>query len=180
MLIKGAKHQNLQYKFLLQILLRDDNFTIHYWDWRDQNERTSLFRNDRLGAHDTQTISGVTGDLVNGWQTVCWYNGSGNISRPDDRQRICDPRVRTGPLQRCPNKTTCAAGYDGWPSSTDVQTAVGRGNYDEPQYNKRPTGGFRGYMEGFEVVNQCGSSIRGRDLCTDGIQRLLHNTVSSI
>ena len=171
----------------MQILLRDDTFTLHYWDWRDLNERTSLFESNRLGAHDSSS-SAVTGQLFNGWQTVCWYNGSGNIPRPDNMQRICDPRVPTGPLQRCPNKATCAANYDGWPSSTDVQTAVDMRSYDESPYNKVPTGGFRGYMEGFKVINRCDNSIRGRDLCTDetingmpkGLQRLLHNTVSGV
>ena len=162
----------------MQVFLNDDSFTIHYWDWRYQNQRTSLFQQNRLGGHDTQTISGVTGQ-VGRWQTVCWYDGSGNIPRPDNMQRICDPGVPTGLLQRCPNKTTCEADYDGWPLPDDVQAAVRKSTYDEPQYNKAPTGGFRGYMEGFEVVNRCDSStIRGQDLCIGGIQRLLHNTVS--
>ena len=170
----------------MQILLRDDNFTVHYWDWRNENERRSLFRRDRLGEHDSSS-SAVTGQLFNGWQTVCWYNGRGNISRPDDMQRICDPRVPTGPLQRCPNKTQCAADYEGWPSSQDVQSAVGKIDYDISPYNKVSKEGFRPYMEGFQVVDQCDNeSDRGRDLCTTitingvlkGIQRLLHNTVS--
>ena len=171
----------------MQYLLRDDNFTVHYWDWRNENERRSLFRHDRLGAHDSSS-SAVTGQLFSGWQTVCWYDGSRNVPRPNDMQRICDPRVSTGSLQRCPNKTTCAADYDGWPSSTDVQTAVGMRSYDESRYNKEPTGGFRGYMEGFKVINRCDNSIRAGDLCTDvtingmpkGLQRLLHNTVSGV
>ena len=165
----------------MQYLLRDDNFTVHYWDWRNENERRSLFRHDRLGAHDSNS-SAVTGQLFNGWQTVCWYDGSRNVPRPDDMQRICDIRVSTGPLQRCPNKTTCAADYVGWPSVDDVQTAVGSSmrEYDISPYNKKPNGGFRGYMEGFEVVDRCDSSIRGQDLCMDGIQRLLHNTVSGV
>ena len=170
----------------MQILLRDDNFTIHYWDWRYPNERTSLFRTDRLGAHDTQTISRVTGDLVNGWRTICWYNGSGDVSRPRANQNICDPRNDTGPLQRCPNKTHCAANYAGWPSSQDVQDAVGMGQYDMPDYNAFSIG-FRNYMEGFLVVDQCDNETdRGRDLCNtkiingmeEKVQRLLHNTVS--
>ena len=161
----------------MQHFLNDDNFMVHYWNWTDQNQRTSPFQENRLGGQDTQTISGVTGQ-VGRWQTVCWYDGSGNIPRPDNMQRICDPGVPTGLLQRCPNKTKCEADYEGWPSSQDVQDAVGMNSYDEPPYNKTPTGGFRGYMEGF--ANGCDSGIRGQDLCDGGIQRLLHNTVSDV
>ena len=52
----------------------------------------------------------------------------------------------------------------GWPSVDDVQTAVGSsmGECDISPYNKKPNGGFRGYMEGFEVVDRCDSSIRGK------------------
>jgi len=170
----------------MQIFLQDENFTIHYWDWRDPNQRRSLFQSNRLGEHNMVT-SAVTGELFANdvWQTVCWYNGSGNIARPD--HRICDPRVSTGDLQRCPDKAICAANYEGWPSDDDVQTALAEQMYDSQQYNKVSPEGFRTLVEGFQVVDRCDSdSVRGRDLCTNvdidgrqkGLQRLLHNTVS--
>ena len=147
----------------MQHHLQDDTFTVHYWDWRYPNERRSLFRRDRLGEHDSQT-SAVTGDLVNGWQTICWYDGSGGVSRPSANQNICNPRNYTGLLQCCPDKTHCADSYSGWPSSQDVQTAVSMGQYDMSDYNAFSTG-FRNYMEGFMVVGQCDDQTdRGRDL----------------
>ena len=169
----------------MQHFLNDDNFTVHYWDWRDPDQRTSLFESNRLGAHHPQN-STVTGDLVNGWRTICWYNGSGGVSRPSANQNICDPRNDTGPIQRCPDKERCAANYTGWPTYQDVQDAVNMTQYDMPDYNAFSTG-FRNYMEGFLVVGQCDNETdRGRDLCNnkiiDGtkekVQRLLHNTVS--
>ena len=170
----------------MQHFLNDDTFTVHYWDWRDPDQRASLFESNRLGAHYLQT-SAVTGDLVNGWQTICWYDGSGGVSRPSANQNICDPKNDTGPLQRCPDKERCAANYTGWPTYQDVQDAVYMTQYDIPDYNAFSTTGFRNYMEGFLVVDQCDNKTdRGRDLCNnktiDGItkmvQRLLHNTVS--
>ena len=167
----------------MQYHLNDDNFTVHYWDWRDPNERRSLFRRDRLGEHDSRT-SAVTGRLFEDWPTRCWYNGSGDVLPPVEN--ICDPRNDTGPIQRCPDKERCAANYTGWPTYQDVQDAVGMGQYDMPDYNAFSTG-FRNYMEGFLVVDQCDSETdRGRDLCntktidgtTENVQRLLHNTVS--
>jgi len=166
----------------MQIFLQDENFSLHYWDWRNPKQRRSLFQSNRLGEHNMFT-SAVTGQLFDndGWQTVCWYNGSGGVSRPEPH-RICDPRDNTGPLQRCPNKTTCEANYTGWPSSDDVKAAVNEQDYDISGYNKFSHGGFRNLLEGFKVVSSCGNSIRGRDLCLeeDGmrLERLLHNTVS--
>ena len=168
----------------MQVYLRDENFTVHYWDWRDPNQRRSLFRSDRLGEHH-MTTAAVSGNLVanDGWTTVCWY-ASGNAPTPE--QNICNPGTPTGPLQRCPNNITCAANYEGWPSYNDVEIAVGKQDYDRPNYNTYSPEGFRGFMEGFQVVPRCDNSTRGQDLCTneaiadgkEGLQRLLHNTVS--
>ena len=176
----------------MQNMTGDDNFTVHYWDWRDPNERNSLFTRVRLGEHRMDTAE-VEGPLFDGWQTVCWYNGSGNVTHPEPEHRICDPNVTTGPVQRCPNERTCEPNYEGWPSYEDVQNAVDKQDYDLPNYNKYSPAegsreGFRGFMEGFQVIDECDrSTILGRDLCTNvniegvgikGLQRLLHNTVS--
>ena len=167
----------------MQHFLNNDTFTVHYWDWRKEDERTSLFESNRLGAHNSVTPQ-VTGDLLlNGWETICWYSRNGNMNRPE--QNICNPGTPTGSLQRCPVKTACAANYSGWPSYDDVRTAVSMGEYDWSPYN-RYSQGFRNYMEGFHIVDQCDVQTRGQDLCmsvtingTDkGLQRLLHNTVS--
>ena len=64
----------------MQIFLQDENFTLHYWDWRDSNQRRSLFQSNRLGEHNMVT-SAVTGQLFDndGWQTVCWYDALNRI-----------------------------------------------------------------------------------------------------
>ena len=162
----------------MQHFLQDDSFTVHYWDWRNEAERTSLFRSNRLGAHDSSS-SAVTGELVDEWQTICWYGGnagSGDIPDCRDNQNICDPSNDTGLLRRCPDKERCAANYLGWPSYQDVQTAVGIEEYDRSPYNILSCESFRNYMEGFHAG--CDSGTRGVDLCENGYERLLHNTVS--
>ena len=162
----------------MQHFLQDETFTVHYWDWRNETERTSLFQSNRLGAHD-RISSAVTGELVDEWRTICWYGGnaeSGDIPDHRDNQNICDPSSDTGLLRRCPDKERCAANYSGWPSYQDVETAVGMEEYDRSPYDRLPCKSFRNYMEGFHPG--CDSGTRGVDLCESGYQRLLHNTVS--
>ena len=165
----------------------DENFTVHYWDWRNPDQRESLFTSDRLGAHAHNNNRIAEEHMFSRWQTVCWYGGSTNAENTEP-SGICNPNVFTGPLQRCPDARTCAADYEGWPSFADVQTAVGMQDYDHANYNKYSPRGFRGFMEGFQVLDRgCDTNTaRGRDLCEvesvegvdKGIQRLLHNTVS--
>ncbi len=73
-------------------------FRIHYWDWRRGSRSHELFQMNKLGRSITNQNgqSQVSGDLVSdGWDTICWYNGSGNA-----KGTICNPNIKTGPLLR--------------------------------------------------------------------------------
>lgn len=167
----------------MQDLLQDENFTVHYWDWRYPDQRTSLFKRGQLGARYNDTNSTVVGDLFNGWETVCWSKNRDGVPTPSNS--ICDPTKMTGPLQRCPDKDKCDPDYAGWPNDTDVSVALEKSQYDNKNYDPTATESFRNYMEGFKVVDNCNvSDERVRDLCNVkkgcSLQRLLHNTVSYI
>ena len=166
-------------------------FRLYYWDWRKDmqtNENSPLKRN-RLG--ETVNINGfprVQGDLVsNGWDTKCW-----NL----DPGQICDPNNATRPLQRCPFTGTdpCNINNPDWPTSADVDKAIGMSRYDDDTYDKSARSGFRNFMEGFNVLN---NDTVGLDTCSSNslclcgenpkcddtepsipIARLLHNSVS--
>lgn len=122
-------------------------FRLPYWDWRIEMQRSSegvsseeLFREDRLGA--TRNVSGfprVFGALFDNWDTMCWL-------LPGD---ICDPRVSTGLLQRCPFTGTdpCSSNNPDWPTDQDVQNALSFDVFDVPNYNLFSPAGFRNFVD---------------------------------
>ena len=73
-------------------------FRTHYWDWRREIQMANddIFVRNRVG--ESRNISNqpqVRGDLFDGgWDTICWYDGSGNVSMP--KGTTCDPRIKTG------------------------------------------------------------------------------------
>ena len=157
-----------------------------------------IFVEGRLG--ETRANSNgqpqVFGDLFDeGWDTVCWYDGSGNVPAPSGGG-ICDPAIRTGPLLRCPfnpdsSRDVCSFDNPDWPTREDVRNAIGKPIYDTENYGRITTEeSFRNFMEGFDVgvsVEECAASALCRcgeavDCDSDAneapLQRRLHNTVS--
>ena len=149
-------------------------FRVNYWDWRYSN-RAEVFTADRLGAN---TIGNrLSGHIVDaGWDTICWYNGSGNVTAP--KGTICDPRINTGPVQRCPiidGVNPCEI-PDNWPTAEDVEDALSVPLYDTEPFNREVTESFRNLMEG----NKPGFSEEDCNFCLDGILILNHNAVSGL
>ena len=153
-------------------------FRVPYWDWRKEDEREGPFTRDRLGERSINSNGQpeVVGDLFTDWRTVCWYGGSAGVSNPFD-SNFCDPSVDTGPLLRCPivsGEDPCEASSPNWPSLDDYNTALEIQNYDTEDFGKNANDSFRNFLEGFEIVADCGED----DLCTANTQRHLHNSVS--
>ena len=199
-------------------------FRLHYWDWRSEiqsrdfeRHATStqaaiiiaafrdggtdiyLFNNNTLGETimNSNGQPQVYGDLFgNGWNTICWYGGSGNIPAP--RNGICNPNVNTGPLLRCPinpksNLNVCNLHSSNWPDTEDVNNAINKPLYDTENYGLNVTGkSFRSFLEGFDAsvsVEECagfGLCKCGDRVDCDGdnskppVHRRLHNTVSDL
>lgn len=144
---------NLILEWQIQAMLQDmgrrtdyHTFRLPYWDWRIEMQTSSmgvsteeLFSENRLGA--TRNVSGfprVFGSIAEGggWGTICW---------PLTSSKICDPRVNTGPLQRCPftGDNPCSISTPGWPTDHNVQNTLSSDTYDAPPYNFLTTDGFR-------------------------------------
>ena len=184
-------------QYMLKEMGKEDyyKFRIPYWDWRKevQTENGSPFKSNRLGK--TVYLNGLPQVQVNGdifgqnWQTICWSNVN----------NICDPRIPTGQLQRCPLDGSCSSTNLLWPSDSEVQEVLSLKEYDTPPFNKEAVKSFRNQLEGFRPLsntpddfeacrkNQLCSCDVGGPNCTeeqDGdqpegpIQRLLHNSVS--
>ena len=179
----------------------DDYYTfrIPYWDWRKemQTDTNSPFQLDRLGK--TMNINGLP--LVQGgeifpssWNTICWEK-----TPPEDKSYdICNPRIQTGQLQRCPfTDEPCSSHNPLWPSDKDVQTVLSIKSYDTSPFSQKSRNSFRNQLEGFKPLsNGSIQSCRNDKLCLcstgniscteskngsqsgDPIQRLLHNSVS--
>ena len=152
-------------------------FRLHYWDWRDPEQRDILFKRDRLG----ENVNGnVVGDLFNNWDTYCWQD----ISGKQPPIATCDPTQPTNEtLRRCPSKTLCDKSNKNWPSYLDVDTAISIKSYDTSPYDRfiqNTEKSYRNYMEGF--ITQRGTDCGGDTLCTtDGnvtVKRRIHNTVN--
>ena len=88
---------------MLRNMGRRDYYTFrtHYWDWRREIQMSSpsIFQYNRLGSRNQSRVNGNL--YSNGWNTICWYGGSGGVNKP--KGTICDPNTDTGPLLRCPS-----------------------------------------------------------------------------
>lgn len=147
---------NLWFEWEIQGMLQSmgeadyHTFRLPYWDWRSEIQQSygvhteDLFSENRLG--ETRNVSGfphVFGTLFDdGWDTICWLQLG----------QICDPRVSTGPLQRCPFTGTnpCTASNPDWPSLQQVNDALEIDEYDAPPYTIITFEGFRSFVD-FEV-----------------------------
>ena len=135
------------------------NFTLSYWDWTNKDEREEYFKTGRLNVSD---------EPLNTWPTYCWYETQDGT--------ICDPSKPTAnKLRRCPIEEACRADYSFWPSKEDVLDALSVHYYDDVPYNKMATSSFRNFLEGFVPFTQCTPQEK---LCTNSINRKLHNSVS--
>ena len=165
-------------------------FRTHYWDWR-QHDRSEVFKEESLGKtvanENNQPI--VTGELFkDGWDTVCWFNGSGNVDI--QKGTICNPNNKTGPLLRCPFPDSCNTDNPKWPTFNQVRDAINKPFYDTKSYDMMTTDeSFRNFMEGFESVEigdcaentLCKCEVGGVNCGVNSsipLQRHLHNTVS--
>jgi len=135
-------------------------FRLPYWDWRTEIQTTfgvrseELFTESRLGV--TRNVSGfphVFGTLYEGtWETICWLQLG----------QICDPRIGTGPLQRCPFTGTdpCNSRNPDWPTLQNVDDAMTIDEYDAPPYTIFSRDGFRSFVD-FKVgddLDECRSN----------------------
>ena len=187
---------------MLQDMGEEDyyKFRIPYWDWRKevQTETNSPFKSSRLGKTmyqdgfpQVQTDSGL---FDQNWQTICW-------SKQNKNYDICDPRITTGQLQRCPLDESCSSANPLWPSDNEVQMVLSLQEYDTHPYDRTATNSFRNQLEGFKPLSadelqvcrdsklcSCDDMLNGGSdpNCTENdtggqpnnpIQRLLHNSV---
>lgn len=140
---------------MLQSMGQRDYYTFRlpYWDWRIEIQKSfgvsseELFTENRLGT--TRNVSGfphVFGTLYeDGWETICWLQ----------LLEICDPRISTGPLQRCPFTGTdpCSSSNPDWPTVQQVIDALDVDVYDAPPYNILSPNGFRSFVD-FRIGNE--------------------------
>lgn len=138
-----------QIQNLLKRLGKTDyhKFRMPYWDWRSEMQKSpiglpseKLFTEERLGT--TEMVDGyprVKGLMFDNWSTMCWRS-----------IKICDPRVSTGPLQRCPylaGSNPCNSSNPDWPTNHDVRHILSMEKYDIPAFNMFCEDGFRGYID---------------------------------
>ena len=155
-------------------------FRFHYWDWRKNDQRRALFEEKYLGK--TYSSGVVKGELFVNWPTRCWTEHGTNEYVP-----ICDTRIETAPLRRCPDGSACFNEIDdNWPSFEDVSKAVEIKEYDDTPYTRFvSTSSFRNYMEGFVIDQQnCDEKKLCRVEDDNGtkvaVRRKLHNSVGVI
>ena len=128
---------------MLQSLGREDyyKYRLPYWDWRREIQTSyglpseELFSLNRFG--ETRNISNrpvVFGDLAEDWTTICHAT-----------VQICDPRISTGPIQRCPfigNPILCHSSNPDWPSIQDVNKLFDVEDYAVAPYDFFSVGSF--------------------------------------
>ena len=144
-------------------------FRLPYWDFRIEVQQSSgilsddLFSEKMMGA--TKNISGypiVIGDMIepNGWETVCAFEYS----------KTCDPRIRTGPLKRCPftGNDPCNHKNPEWPTIKQVNDILSVNIYDAPPYNQTSKNGFRHFADFYVSDNFDDCRKDPMCFCTNG------------
>lgn len=131
-------------------------FRLPYYDWRSemQNSANGLAVEDLFVANlmgdstptDPRVRGGIfgtlnttTGRIDDGFDTLC-FNIPG---------QLCDPRVSTGELRRCPrfDESPCQKGNEDWPTQSQVDHILSQTFYDSPPYNMFSLTGFRNYID---------------------------------
>ena len=168
----------------IQIETGDPMFTLHYWDWRDPEQREALYTRDRLGENVNGTVMGT---LFENWQTYCWQNIVPLIQSGISPIPICDPTVPSNEtLRRCPIDTLCSKESPNWPTYNDVNDVVSIQAYDALPYDLRVLGSdtsFRNRMEG--TLAEPGVDCGNNTMCFVNfnvaivVKQKLHNAVST-
>ena len=179
---------------MLKSMNRQDyyEFRLSYWDWRSgsQTEENSPFKENRLGTsveYGTERKPIVNGRIFgppHNWNTYCW-SFDNNESQST---QVCNPNANSSlPLQRCPKvdenePSPCDYDNTNWPTKDNVNNALGNTIYDIEDFDRLSHDGFRNYLEGFKVVDDCNENRfcawdKKRDR---NILRTLHNTVSTL
>ena len=159
-------------------------FTLHYWDWRDPEQREALFTWDRMGENVNGTVMGT---LFENWPIVCWLDEEPLRQSGITFVPICDPTTPVNDtLRRCPVDTACEKDNINWPTYDDVESALSVETYDASPYDQRVFGSdasFRNRLEG--VIAGPGSNCGNDALCftvasiSVVVRIRLHNAVSA-
>ena len=167
----------------IQIETGDPMFTLHYWDWRDPEQREALFTRNHLGENVNGT---VMGSLFGNWPLFCWQDVGPLILNGISPIPICDPTTPVNQtLRRCPVDTACDKDHVNWPTYDDLESALSVKVYDVPPYDQTVLGSdtsFRNRIEG--VVAELGTSCGNDTMCftvanNSVVVRIrLHNSVS--
>ena len=162
----------------MQYVLDGTQFTLHYWNWTNQADRSEPFGTEKLGVPSADGT--VTGMLMNNWYSVC------KASAADDKS-VCNPETHRSPgIIRCKNTTKCAITYQEWPNSQSVRRCLmidqfRRDTTNNGISNKYDKASFGNYLEGFAIDDLCDN---GKALCnankipSSDFPRRLHNQVS--
>ena len=98
----------------MQKHLPNSDFTLHYWDWTTDKDRSFLFDSDRLGSHDNES-GVVSGALMSDWYLVCTDETGEKVTE------VCDPTKTLGnyPVIRCQSTAHCDSPH--WPDEENVK-----------------------------------------------------------
>ena len=144
-------------------------YRLPYWDFRVEVQETNgilsedLFSERMFGA--TKNESGypvVVGNLTepDGWDTLCAL----------EYTKTCDPRIRTGPLKRCPftGNDPCNHKNPDWPTIKQVNDLLAIPNYDSPPYNYSSRSGFRLFADFYFIDDLDDCRKEPMCFCTNG------------
>ena len=134
---------------MLQVTGREDyfKFRLPYWDWRREIQTSyglpseELFSFSRFG--ETRNVSNqpvVFGDLAGDWNAVCHATPI----------QICDPRIPTGYIQRCPfigNPILCHSSNPDWPSLQEVNELFKLQDFAVPPYDVLAVNSFSAMVD---------------------------------
>ncbi|KAJ7995312.1 hypothetical protein DPEC_G00243250 [Dallia pectoralis] len=150
----------------------DFNFTIPYWDWRDETECT-VCTDNLLGGRNPQNPNLISpASVFSSWKVIC--------TMPDEynsRAMLC-PGTGEGPLLRNPgNQNRNRTGH--LPTSAEVDWIVGIETYETGAMDRQANMSFRNALEGF-ASPETGMAVTGQSTMHNALHVYMNGTMSSV
>ncbi|KAL0973450.1 hypothetical protein UPYG_G00203810 [Umbra pygmaea] len=162
----------LHWEHEIRKITGDFNFTIPYWDWRDETECT-VCTDNLMGGRNPRNPNLISpASVFSSWKVICTQPEEYN-----NRATLC-PGTGEGPLLRNHgnhNRTRTSR----LPTSADVESVVGIQTYETGTMDRRANMSFRNALEGF-ANPETGMAVTGQSTMHNALHVFMNGTMSSV
>ncbi|XP_012986748.2 tyrosinase [Esox lucius] len=162
----------LNWEHEIRKITGDFNFTIPYWDWRDETECTVCTDNLMGGRNPLNPELISPASIFSSWKVIC------TMPQEYNRRATLCPGTSEGPLLRNPgnhnpNRTRRL------PTSADVDSVISIETYETGPMDRRANMSFRNALEGF-ASPETGMAVTGQSTMHNALHVFMNGTMSSV